>query len=184
MKKNLILLLILVLSGLSSAYAQSPPPYDYKVNRNLATPITSQPNGVPAYGAVSQYGEVYEAKKPGLVACSAAATGTTSTVILAGATGLGHIVSSVWCHNNSAVGSIVTVRNDGNSIGSIYLGTTAIGNNKHVFEYVNPNYILTAKDLTFIMTTTGTSTICCANYLNDINTTPTPTNTPTATPTP
>lgn len=173
--KKLLLLVLTLLAISSTAYAA---PDDLKRNDQGTTVLTSV-NLIPGYGGLTKYGELLVAGKPGLVACSTAVTNTTPTNILAGASGVGHIISSVWCHNNSSTGSIVTITNGG----SIYLGTTAIGNNKHVFEYSKPLYLVQSIDLQLTMTTTSTSTICCANYINDTVVAFTPTATPTITPT-
>lgn len=124
-----------------------------------ATLTTTQPNTAPFWSGASVYGEAYTADKPGLVACSAANTGTTAVNIIAGVAGVSHIVSSVQCRNNTTVASLITLRNNLTSIGEDYIGTTTLGNNRVRFEFPKPILIEGAKPLTFIMGTTSTSTV-------------------------
>jgi len=176
-----ILLLVGLLFSASVAFAQAP----YPLRRNddgLTT--TGQPNNVPVWGGATQYGEVFVADKPGLTVCSAANTGTTAVTIIAATASVSHLVSRVMCNNNSTVASLLTLRNDVTTIAIDHISTTTLGTNKSVFDFPKPVKIAGAKTLNFIMGTNATSTICCANYLDVPNTTPTPTNTPTATPTP
>ena len=183
----LILITFLVLFNALSAFSQGqPPPVDFKRNdAGIQILSNTTPNKAPAYGGVGNRGDVLTSKTHGGYACSAANTGTTPVNILAGVASVSHLVSLVKCYNNTTVASIITLNNNVTAIGSDLIGTNALSNaNKVTFDFTEaPILVEGAKPLTFTMTTNSTSTVCCANYQEIINTTPTPTSTPTATPT-
>lgn len=159
-KRGLILSLALSLL-VANAIAQTAQQSDFRRNDD-AILTTTQPNLAPMRASTSRYGEVITIRKPGLGLCSAAATGTTAVDIIPTVVDGAHLVSTVNCYNNSTVASIISLRGGTTVFTSDIIGTTTLGTNRVRFDFPNPVQIGT--NLNLIMTTTGTSTVCCANY--------------------
>lgn len=160
MKKNLLLLLVLIFAGLSTVQAQ-----DYLYRRNDdGTTASGQPNSAPLQAGTNRYREAYTIRAPGTTVCSAAATGTTAVTIIPAVALTSHYVNSIHCHNNTTVASILTFNNNVTAFDSDIIGTTTLGTNRIDLNYVSPIKIAANAVLSFTPTTTATSTICCANY--------------------
>lgn len=159
-KKVLILSLALSLLA-SNAIAQTSQASDFRRNDD-AILTTTQPNLAPMRASTSRYGEVITIRKPGLGMCSVAATGTAGVDIIPTVANKAYLVSTVNCYNDSTVASIISLRGGTTAFVSDMIGTTTLGNNRVRFDFPNPVQIGT--NLNLIMTTTGTSTVCCANY--------------------
>lgn len=95
-------------------------------------------------------------------ACSSAVTNTSDASIKAGVASNFLYVTSINCHNNSAVASIATFKSNTTAIWSTYLGTNALSNNVWTEAFSIPLRLASGEALQFAMTTTATSTICCA----------------------
>ena len=98
-------------------------------------------------------------------ACSTAATGTADTTILNNPGGaIRYYVTSIGCSNNSAVPSEITFEEGGSSVmwkGAI--PALANGGNFQIDFGTAPLKTGANTTFTFVMTTTATSTTCCAN---------------------
>jgi hypothetical protein len=99
-----------------------------------------------------------------LVSCSSAATGTADTAIVSAVVGNRIYVTSLTCNNTSGVASILTLKDGSTAKWAYYVGANTTANN--VFHVVFPTPIRGTANtaLQFAMTTTSTSTSCCATY--------------------
>lgn len=98
-------------------------------------------------------------------ACSTAATGTADTTILNNPGGaIRYYITSIGCSNNSAVPSEITFEEGGSSV--LWKGAIpalANGGNLQIDFGNAPLKTGANTTFTFVMTTTATSTTCCAN---------------------
>lgn len=158
---------IVVLLGLflSTVVSAQTPSYTYRRNSDAAT-TTTQPNTAPMYGSTERDGSVFGTTKPGLFVCSTAETGTSDHAIIAAVAATSHYVSSISCYNDSAVASIITFKDATTAFWSDIIGTTTLGTNRISITFPKPKKVAINAALNFDMTTTATSTICCANYLD------------------
>ena len=99
-----------------------------------------------------------------LSACSSAATGTADTSIVAAVGGNRIYVTSLSCNNNSAVASLITLKDGTTAKWSYYLATNTLASNVFHVTFPTPIRGTANTALNFAMTTTATSTICCATY--------------------
>lgn len=153
----LVLFSLLITANISLAQSTN----TFRRNDDAAT-ATGQADNTPLQAGTNKYRESYVNWKPGTTVCNAAAeTGTAAKVIIPAVAATSHYVSRVWCHNNTTVASIITL---GGIVGSDIIGTTTLGTNRITFEFPNPAKAAANTAVTFTMTTTATSTICCANY--------------------
>lgn len=94
--------------------------------------------------------------------CSAAATNTSNTQIKAAVTGMLIYVTSLSCTNTSTVSSEITFKDGTGNFWTGYVSSTTIGNSNYQQTFLVPLRGTVATALNFAMTTTSTSTICCA----------------------
>lgn len=95
-------------------------------------------------------------------ACSSAATNTADTQIKANVTSNYIYVTSYTCNNNSAVASILTFKSNATAIWSDYVSANTLSANRISMTFPIPLRLASNEALNFAMTTTATSTICCA----------------------
>lgn len=95
-------------------------------------------------------------------ACSSAVTNTSDAQIKAGVASNFLYVTSYTCNNNSAVGSILTFKSNTTAIWSDYVSSNTLSANTIRMTFPVPLRLESAEALNFAMTTTATSTICCA----------------------
>jgi hypothetical protein len=98
-------------------------------------------------------------------ACSSAATGTADTTILNNAGGaIRYYITSIGCSNTSAVPSEITFEEGGSSVmWKAAIPALAVGGNLQIDFGNAPLRTGANTTFTFFMTTTATSTTCCAS---------------------
>jgi len=99
-----------------------------------------------------------------LVSCSSAATGTADTAIASAVVGNRIYVTSLTCNNTAAVASIITLKDGSTAKWSYYIGANTLANNTFHVTFPTPIRGTANTALQFAMTTTATSTTCCATY--------------------
>lgn len=97
--------------------------------------------------------------------CSSAATTTADTQILANAGGaIRYYITSITCANTSAVASEVVFKDGTTAVWRGGIGTAAATGGDYKFDFgVAPLRLSANTAFQFAMTTTATSTTCCAN---------------------
>lgn len=162
MLKKLILSLLLIPSvalAQQSLYLD-----DFRRNDDAAI-ATGQPNTAPVRASTTKYGEMFVQPRRGNNLCSIGAeTGTAIKNITIPVSSLSWYISRVNCYNNSANASVISLYNGLTKVSEDYIGNTTLGNNRVRFDFINPIIVLPNTALNFVMGTTATSTICCANY--------------------
>jgi hypothetical protein len=107
-----------------------------------------------------------------LVACSGIATGTADQPIISAVVGNRIYVTSLSCVNTAAaVASFLTLKDGSTGKWNYYLSaaTATLGNNQFHVVFPTPIRGTANTVMQFAMTTTATSTSCCATYFTSGN---------------
>lgn len=102
-------------------------------------------------------------------ACSGTATGTADTAIKAAVASNRIYVTQITCGNNSAVPSVFAIKDGSTVIGNGGIGTLAATGGGFTANYLVPLRGSVNTALNFAMTTTATSTTCCASGYISVN---------------
>ena len=163
--KHLAKFLALML-GLAAlpAFAAAPP---YVQNNSIATTLNSN-NGYPGSGSVDALGRQFTNYAPTALisrGCSSTATGTADTQILANpGAGIRYYITAISCANTSAVASEIVIKEGSTAIWRGGIGTQAATGGGYQANFdLAPLRMGANTVLNFAMTTTATSTTCCAN---------------------
>lgn len=136
---------------------------------NEAEAALASSDGQANFVALSKSGKVMvtlAAPGQSWYACSAVATGTSTTVIKSAVAGKRIYVTSLSCYNNSTTSSIIEVY-DGAYAGNLFLTRSILGPNTAAHSVWHQSFPVPLRgsvntDLNFAMATTSTSSRCCA----------------------
>lgn len=99
-----------------------------------------------------------------LVACSSAITGTGDSAVVSAVGGNRIYVTSLSCSNTAAVASQLTLKDGATGKWVYYIGAVAAANNAFHVQFPTPIRGTANTTVNVAMTTTATSTTCCATY--------------------
>lgn len=99
-----------------------------------------------------------------LVSCSSVTTGTTDSSIVPAVGGNRIYVTSLSCSNTAAVASVLTLKDGATGKWVYYIGAVAAVNNVFHVQFPTPIRGTANTAVNFALTTTATSTTCCATY--------------------